>query len=254
MQQVRFRRIRDGFLIGLAALFATTAAGCFGRFRAMNAVYDFNKEASNNPVVRSLVLFAMLVIPVYFVAFLVDWIVLNTMDFFNGGAQLASKTFPDGTKVEMAKLDADTVRVRQVDPAGRENAFDIVRVGPNAGYVRARRAHRRLGRAAVGRAAPPAGPLSDDRHRLVRGVRAAAPASTATLLVSCRDRTGLVAALSDFVFDNDGNILDADQHAELETGLFFMRLAGSSRPSSCARRDPRRRSRCSRSASTSRGS
>src|ERR1700742_5172193 len=52
---------------------------------------------------------------------------------------------------------------------------------------------------------------------------APAPA-TATLLVSCRDRTGLVAALSEFVFKNDGNILDADQHAELETGLFFMRL------------------------------
>ena len=50
------------------------------------------------------------------------------------------------------------------------------------------------------------------------------PALRATLLVSCRDRTGLVAALSDFVFKNGGNIIDADQHAELETGLFFMRL------------------------------
>jgi len=46
----------------------------------------------------------------------------------------------------------------------------------------------------------------------------------ATLLVSCRDRTGLVAALSEFVFRNEGNIVDADQHAETETGLFFMRL------------------------------
>jgi formyltetrahydrofolate deformylase len=49
-------------------------------------------------------------------------------------------------------------------------------------------------------------------------------ASRATLLVSCRDRTGLVAALSEFVFRNGGNIIDADQHAENETGLFFMRL------------------------------
>ena len=50
------------------------------------------------------------------------------------------------------------------------------------------------------------------------------PPATATLLVSCRDRTGLVAALSEFVFRNEGNILDADQHADRETGLFFMRL------------------------------
>ncbi|HEY0709629.1 MAG TPA: formyltetrahydrofolate deformylase [Polyangia bacterium] len=51
-----------------------------------------------------------------------------------------------------------------------------------------------------------------------------APALTATLLVSCRDRTGLVAALSDFVFRHNGNILDADQHADAESGQFFMRL------------------------------
>jgi formyltetrahydrofolate deformylase len=52
---------------------------------------------------------------------------------------------------------------------------------------------------------------------------AAAPV-TATLLVSCRDRTGLVAALSDFVFRHGGNIVDADQHAERDSGQFFMRL------------------------------
>jgi len=50
------------------------------------------------------------------------------------------------------------------------------------------------------------------------------PPTTATLLVNCRDRTGLVAALSNFVFEHGGNILDADQHAERESGEFFMRL------------------------------
>jgi formyltetrahydrofolate deformylase len=50
------------------------------------------------------------------------------------------------------------------------------------------------------------------------------PYVTATLLVTCPDRTGLVAALSNFVFQNGGNILDADQHAESESGEFFMRL------------------------------
>jgi formyltetrahydrofolate deformylase len=49
-------------------------------------------------------------------------------------------------------------------------------------------------------------------------------AVTATLLVSCRDRTGLVAALSAFVFEHGGNILDADQHAESGSSQFFMRL------------------------------
>jgi hypothetical protein len=123
-------------VLGLAVVFANTATGCFGRFRAVQAVYDFNKEASPNPVVRSLVTFALVVIPVYFVAFLIDWIVLNVVDFFNGTNQVADKTLPDGSTVHMAKLDADTVRVSHVDAAGKETSFDIVRVGGNAGYVR----------------------------------------------------------------------------------------------------------------------
>lgn len=60
-------------------------------------------------------------------------------------------------------------------------------------------------------------------YRLTMSPAAPAPV-TATLLVSCGDRTGLVAALSEFVFQYGGNILDADQHAEVETGMFFMRL------------------------------
>ena len=46
----------------------------------------------------------------------------------------------------------------------------------------------------------------------------------ATLLVSCRDQAGIVAGLSDFVFRNNGNIVDLQQYADEETGEFFMRL------------------------------
>jgi formyltetrahydrofolate deformylase len=48
--------------------------------------------------------------------------------------------------------------------------------------------------------------------------------STASLLVSSRDRTGIVAALSDLIFRQNGNIIDADQHSEKANGMFFMRL------------------------------
>ncbi|TVR13826.1 MAG: formyltetrahydrofolate deformylase [Planctomycetota bacterium] len=51
--------------------------------------------------------------------------------------------------------------------------------------------------------------------------------STVTILVSCRDRTGIVAALSDLIYRNSGNILDADQHSEAESGLFLMRMQWS---------------------------
>ncbi len=48
--------------------------------------------------------------------------------------------------------------------------------------------------------------------------------TTATLLISCSDQPGIVAAISTFLFENKGNIVDVDQHVDAEYGLFFMRV------------------------------
>ena len=47
---------------------------------------------------------------------------------------------------------------------------------------------------------------------------------SAVLLISCPDRKGLVATISDFVFRHNGNILHADEHRDAETNLFLMRV------------------------------
>jgi formyltetrahydrofolate deformylase len=48
---------------------------------------------------------------------------------------------------------------------------------------------------------------------------------TAILLIDCPDRKGLVAAIANFlVQEYDANILNADQHQDVELGLFFMRV------------------------------
>jgi formyltetrahydrofolate deformylase len=46
----------------------------------------------------------------------------------------------------------------------------------------------------------------------------------ATLLVSCPDRRGLVAALAQCLYGLGANILDADQHTDAEAGQFFQRI------------------------------
>jgi len=51
-----------------------------------------------------------------------------------------------------------------------------------------------------------------------------APAPTATLLVSCPDRRGLVAALAQLLYGHGANILHADQHTDGEAGMFFQRI------------------------------
>ncbi|NRA39767.1 MAG: formyltetrahydrofolate deformylase [Planctomycetes bacterium] len=48
--------------------------------------------------------------------------------------------------------------------------------------------------------------------------------NTACLLVNCADRTGLVAAVSEFIHRHNGNIIDADQHTDELDGRFYMRL------------------------------
>jgi len=47
---------------------------------------------------------------------------------------------------------------------------------------------------------------------------------TAVLLLSCPDQKGLVAAVSDFLYRNDGNIIHADQHTDAEEGIFLQRV------------------------------
>lgn len=46
----------------------------------------------------------------------------------------------------------------------------------------------------------------------------------ATLLLSCRDQRGLVAKISQFIFQRGGNILNLDEHVEREEKMFFTRV------------------------------
>jgi len=51
-----------------------------------------------------------------------------------------------------------------------------------------------------------------------------ANSETAVLLISCRDQKGLVAAVSEFVYKNGGNIVHAEQHVDVPENTFFHRV------------------------------
>ncbi len=48
--------------------------------------------------------------------------------------------------------------------------------------------------------------------------------ATATLLMSCPDQPGIVAALAQVLYGHGANILDADQHSDEHAGQFFQRI------------------------------
>jgi formyltetrahydrofolate deformylase len=47
---------------------------------------------------------------------------------------------------------------------------------------------------------------------------------SAILLIHCKDQPGIVVSITDFIFNNGGNILNLDQHVDSEYQQFFMRV------------------------------
>lgn len=47
----------------------------------------------------------------------------------------------------------------------------------------------------------------------------------AILVIHCPDQKGIVAAVTEFIAKNNGNIIDLDQHVDTEEKIFFMRVS-----------------------------
>jgi formyltetrahydrofolate deformylase len=47
---------------------------------------------------------------------------------------------------------------------------------------------------------------------------------SAILLIHCPDQKGIVLAVTDFIFKNQGNVVYLDQHVDFEKKMFFMRI------------------------------
>lgn len=48
--------------------------------------------------------------------------------------------------------------------------------------------------------------------------------NTITLLIHCKDKPNIIASVTNFIAENDGNIVYIDQHVDREQNIFFMRL------------------------------
>ncbi len=101
-----------------ALLFAQTA--CFGSFGLTVKVWEFNRSVGSKWV-QEILFLAMVIIPVYEVASLVDAIVLNTAEFWTGNNPTANADMeigeervvqlPDGTPLKMVRESQDSLRV-----------------------------------------------------------------------------------------------------------------------------------------------
>jgi len=78
------------------------AMGCYGSFPITHAIWKFNGEVTGLSLVHTLVFWAFVIIPVYWIGILADAIVLNLIEFWTGEPTTASsQTLPDGTRVTL---------------------------------------------------------------------------------------------------------------------------------------------------------
>lgn len=61
--------------------------------------------------------------------------------------------------------------------------------------------------------------------------------SNAILLISAPDKKGITAAVTNFIFKNNGNIEHADQHIDFDSNTFFMRIEWSLKGFTIAEKD-----------------
>lgn len=95
--------------------------GCYGEFALTKAVYEFNGDVSDNEFVQSLVTWVLGFLFVYSAAVLIDFVILNLIEFWTDQNPMTAKQTlesPDGSQVVMTP-----------NASGNEVRIDMIRNG-----------------------------------------------------------------------------------------------------------------------------
>jgi Domain of unknown function (DUF3332) len=136
MQTLALRRSRLFTALAIALALQVPLAGCFGRFALVRKVYGFN-ESIGDKWLRSLLMFAMVIVPVYAVAGLVDYLVLNVIEFWSGNnpavaalqpGQTLEKTqvAPDGTRLTITVSEQGRAMRLAVEKPGQKKQVTLL--------------------------------------------------------------------------------------------------------------------------------
>lgn len=109
--------------------------GCYGKFSLTRKLYEWNGTFENKFLI-TILMWALMVIPVYALASFADLFVLNLIEFWTGTNPVASLTHGDGSTTQFARQAPDTVRVIRTVNGVQLPAFEIVLTGPLAVQVR----------------------------------------------------------------------------------------------------------------------
>jgi hypothetical protein len=119
--------------------------GCFGGFRLVNTVYDFNRDLSDKILVQEIVFLALVVVQVYSVAFVADAVLFNTIEWITGDNPISQgpgetrlATLPDGRTVALIPDGEDMLVAIDGEPLRRLVREDGALLLVQEGETRAR--------------------------------------------------------------------------------------------------------------------
>ncbi len=107
-------------VVAASLAFAILMSGCFGSFGATRWLYGINDGVAGNDMggkfIKTLVMWCLVVLPVYEIFLWGDWWILNTIEFFTGSPVIGDASYdaqPDGSM--LVNFDNDSLRLIPVD-------------------------------------------------------------------------------------------------------------------------------------------
>lgn len=125
----KFRKLLLALMLGSVLI---TQTGCFGSFSLLTRVYDWNGSIEDR-FVRSVVFWALTIIPVYGAAAMIDTAILNVIEFWSGDNPLSMQ---EGQRQEQiiscktgryrVEATKNTFRITPLDRSGHKDAVVMV--------------------------------------------------------------------------------------------------------------------------------
>jgi hypothetical protein len=125
-------------IVTISALLVMT--GCYGSFGLTKKVYDWNGQVGDKTV-NSLVMFGLLVIPVYEVSLLADWAVFNVIEYWTGSNPMAMEQGEKEEQIvsyngELYRMIVSKNAARIEKITGENQSYNLIFVqGQNAWFL-----------------------------------------------------------------------------------------------------------------------
>jgi len=114
----------------VVALVPMMTAGCIGSFAAWHKLKDWNTGMNDSKWVQELVFLVLNIIPVYGIAYLIDYLIINSIEFWTGeNPMMTAQTVvgEDGSVATITPVDGDRLAVTVVAPDGSQREFSLER-------------------------------------------------------------------------------------------------------------------------------